>query len=127
MCPALREQREAACKGERTLLEEEKSMIHTPDMKPKFFSLTHSVYIDGARYLPTVCYKLSESLYETVKGLEAKGLARTYTEEVRFVTGVAYPVKKPEAPKSKDRPVAGGRLNAKKRRLAKAAAQTKLE
>jgi hypothetical protein len=28
--------------------------------------------------------------------MAAKGIARIYTEKVRFVTGVPYPVKKPE-------------------------------
>jgi hypothetical protein len=104
-------------------------MIQIPDTKPRFFSVKYGVHIDGVRYMPTVCYKLTGGLYDTVKGLEAKGLAKTYTEEMRFVTGTAYPVKKPEAAQPKSRPITGERASVKVRgdRPVRAASQKKLE
>jgi hypothetical protein len=72
-------------------------MITMPETKHKFFSVKHTTKLGTARYIPAVCYKIPYSLQETVEGMAAQGLARVYAEEVRFVTGVPYPVKKPAA------------------------------
>jgi hypothetical protein len=73
-------------------------MINMPESKGKFFSVKFSTTIRGVRYTPSVCYKLTSDLQPVIEGI-AKGdnpLARIYPEEVRFVTGVAYPVSKKE-------------------------------
>jgi hypothetical protein len=72
-------------------------MLKMPDTKAKFFSVTHSTKIYGVQYVPSVCYALPSNLQNVIAEMEGKGLARTYTERVRFVTGVPYPVKKPGA------------------------------
>lgn len=72
-------------------------MIKMPDTKAKFFSVRYSTNIQGAHYVPSVCYPLPQSLRATVEEMAAKGMARIYPEKVRFVTGVPYPVRKPEA------------------------------
>jgi hypothetical protein len=66
-----------------------------PETKHKFFSVKHTTKLGTARYIPAVCYKIPYSLQETIEGMAAQGLARVYAEEVRFVTGIPYPVKKP--------------------------------
>lgn len=48
-------------------------------------------------YIPSVCYPLSQGLQPVIEEMAAKDMARVYPEKVRFVTGVPYPVKKPEA------------------------------
>jgi hypothetical protein len=68
-----------------------------PETKYKFFSVKHTTRLGAERYIPAVCYKIPYSLQETVDGMAAQGLARVYAGEVRFVTGVPYPVKKPAA------------------------------
>jgi hypothetical protein len=72
-------------------------MLKMPDTKPRYFSVTHSTKIQGAHYVPSVCYPLTNSLQATVEEMVKKDLAKTYPEKVRFVTGVPYPVKQPEA------------------------------
>jgi hypothetical protein len=72
-------------------------MISIPDNKGRFFSVKFTTTIHGAKYTPAICYKLTSDVQRVVEEM-AKGenpLARIYPEEVRFVTGVAYPVKKP--------------------------------
>jgi hypothetical protein len=74
-------------------------MVNMPDSKGNFFSVRYATTIRGVRYIPSVCYKLTRDLQQAVADM-AKGenpLARIYPEEMRFITGVAYPVKKPEA------------------------------
>jgi hypothetical protein len=67
------------------------------DSKYKFFSVKDAVKMDGVPYRPSMCYPIRGAAMErTVMDLIAKGAARGFTEEVRFVTGVPYPVKKPE-------------------------------
>jgi hypothetical protein len=72
-------------------------MLKMPDTKGKFFSVAHSTRIQGVHYTPSVCYPLSAGLQAAVEEMAAGGMARIYPERVRFVTGVPYPVKKPEA------------------------------
>jgi hypothetical protein len=71
-------------------------MIKMPDTKGKFFSVKYSTKIQGALYIPSVCYPLSTGLQTVIEEMAAKDMARIYTEKVRFVTGIPYPVKKPE-------------------------------
>jgi hypothetical protein len=71
-------------------------MLQTPDTRNRFFSVTHSTKIQGERYIPSVCYPLSSSLQTVIEEMAARDMARIYTEKVRFVTGVPYPVKKSE-------------------------------
>jgi len=63
-----------------------------------FFSVTYTVTIGMARYVPQVCYKLPEDIRATVEEMVDKGLAKIYEEEVRFISGSPVPVKKPPAP-----------------------------
>jgi hypothetical protein len=71
-------------------------MLKMPDTKGKYFSVKHSTKIQGAHYIPSVCYPLSSGLQTVIEEMAAKDMARIYPEKVRFVTGVPYPVKKPE-------------------------------
>lgn len=61
----------------------------TPPGEPSFFSVKHSCTIGGTQYRPSICYPVPESLRSTVKKLAVEGLAKLYTEEMRFVSGVA--------------------------------------
>ena len=63
---------------------------------PKYFSTKFTVKMMGARYIPSVCCKLDEIIAPAVEKLVEAGEAHTYPEKVRFVNGVAIPVKKPE-------------------------------
>ena len=77
-------------------------MIKTPETKGRFFSVKFGTVICGVRYVPSVCYRLTSGLQQAVEEM-AKGdnpLARIYPEEVRFVSGVVCPVKKPETAKA---------------------------
>jgi hypothetical protein len=74
-------------------------MLHVQEIKDRFFSVKHSMVVRGTRYIPAVCYKLTSDLQRTVEGLVKEGLAAVYPQEVRFVSGVPYPVKRPEAAK----------------------------
>jgi hypothetical protein len=71
-------------------------MLKMPDTKARFFSVKHSTKIQGAHYTPSVCYPLSQGLQAVIEEMAAKDIAKIYLEKVRFVTGVPYPVKKPE-------------------------------
>jgi len=62
----------------------------------KYFSTKFTIIMLGARYIPSVCYKLDEIIAPTVTKLAEAGEAHLYTEKVRFVNGIALPVKKPE-------------------------------
>jgi hypothetical protein len=79
-------------------------MIKMPDTKSKFFSVKYSTKIQGELYIPSVCYPLSQGLQAVIEEMAAKDLARVYPEKVRFVTGVPYPVKKPETGTAAPRP-----------------------
>jgi hypothetical protein len=79
-------------------------MLKMPDTRGKYFSVKHGMTIQGARYTPSVCYPLSSGLQAVIEELAAKDMARIYPEKVRFVTGVPYPVKKPEAGKAAPQP-----------------------
>lgn len=57
------------------------------------FSVLISCRIGNEQYRPSICYPLSKRLQPTILSMEAKGKARTYTEKVRFVSGVAKPAK----------------------------------
>jgi hypothetical protein len=62
--------------------------------KRRFFSVRNETIIGGTRYRPAVCYRISATLQTTIEELEKREQARTYSEETRFISGVAYPVKK---------------------------------
>jgi hypothetical protein len=79
-------------------------MIKMPDTKGKFFSVKYSTRIQGVLYIPSVCYPLSTGLQAVIEEMAAKDMAKIYTEKVRFVTGVPYPVKKPETGDAPPRP-----------------------
>jgi hypothetical protein len=66
--------------------------------KVGYFSVTYGVSIDGALYTPQVCYRLSDDIREAVDGLIKKNLAVIYDEEVRFISGVAVPIKPNQSP-----------------------------
>jgi hypothetical protein len=79
-------------------------MLKMPDTKSKFFSVKHGTKIQGAHYIPSVCYPLSSGLQTVIEEMAAKDMAKIYPEKVRFVTGVPYPVKKPETGTAASRP-----------------------
>jgi hypothetical protein len=73
-------------------------MVTTAAGKPRFFSVSGEVKIGGVTRRSAVCYPIrDESTEKAVLALVAEGRAQTYTEEVRFVTGVAYPMKKKDS------------------------------
>jgi hypothetical protein len=71
-------------------------MLKMPDTKTKYFSVKYSTKIQGVHYTPSVCYPLPQDLRAAIEEMAARDMAKMYPEKVRFVTGVAYPVKKPE-------------------------------
>jgi hypothetical protein len=71
-------------------------MMKMPDTLLRYFSVKHSTKIQGVRYVPSVCYPLPSGLQPVIEEMAAHDMARIYPEKVRFVTGVPYPVKKPE-------------------------------
>jgi hypothetical protein len=79
-------------------------MIKMPNTKSRFFSVKYSTRIQGALYIPSVCYPLSTGLQTIIEEMAAKDMARIHTEKVRFVTGIPYPVKKPETGAAASRP-----------------------
>jgi hypothetical protein len=79
-------------------------VIKMPDTKVKFFSVKYSTKIQGVHYIPSVCYPLSAGLQAAVEEMAAGDMARIYPEKVRFVTGIPYPVKKPETGTAASRP-----------------------
>jgi hypothetical protein len=79
-------------------------MLKMPGTKAKFFSVKHSTKIQGTHYIPSVCYPLLPGLQAVIEEMAAKDMARIYPEKVRFVTGVPYPVKKPETGTAASRP-----------------------
>jgi len=62
----------------------------------KYFSTKYAVRMMGARFIPSVCYKLDEAIAPAVAKLAESGEARMYPEKVRFVNGVALPSGKAE-------------------------------
>lgn len=64
-----------------------------------YFSVKYTVTIGVGRFIPSVCYKLTQDIQFAVEKLAAQGLAKLYVEEVRFISGMPYPVKKPESVK----------------------------
>jgi hypothetical protein len=72
-------------------------MTKMTDTKGRYFSVKYSMKIQGVRYIPAVCYPLPPFLQDVVADMAAKDMATVYTEKMRFVTGVPYPVRKPEA------------------------------
>jgi hypothetical protein len=62
--------------------------------KAKWFSVNRTVFIQGARKVPSVCYPLSDSLAASVEEMVEGGLARIWDTEVRFVSGEALPLRK---------------------------------
>jgi hypothetical protein len=71
-------------------------MLKMPNTRSKYFSVKYGTKIQGMLYIPSVCYPLPSGLQTVIEDMAVDGLARIYTEKVRFVTGVPYPVKKPE-------------------------------
>jgi hypothetical protein len=70
-------------------------MITMPETKGKFFSISQSVTIQGVRYHPAICYPLNPQFRDVVEGMVKDGVAKIYGEKMRFISGVAYPVRKP--------------------------------
>jgi hypothetical protein len=76
-----------------------------------FFSVKRNMTIDGVPYRPAMCYPITSLAMErAVLDLIAKGEARGFAEEVRFVTGVPYPVKKTAPPAPAAAKVQGKKL-----------------
>jgi hypothetical protein len=89
-------------------------IVNTMTGSGQFFSVRFNCVINGQSFRPAVCYRLTGGLQKALEEMTEKGLARTYPSEVRFVSGVAYPVQKPPAAKV-ETPVSSGdsvRVNA---------------
>ena len=61
----------------------------------QFFSVRKPVVFGGKTYRPSICYKVTSDVFDTVSALSAKGGADLYTSQVRFVSGRAQPVAQP--------------------------------
>jgi len=74
------------------------------DNEMKYFSTKFTIKMLDARYIPSVCYPIDDIIRPTIMALAEKGEVRLYPEKVRFVSGVAIPVKKKElsAPTAKE-------------------------
>jgi hypothetical protein len=68
-------------------------------------------------YRVGVCYRLPGDIQGAVESLQAEGKARIYEEEMRIVSGVAYPAKKPPLPAAAaaEAPVPASPLQARKK------------
>jgi hypothetical protein len=75
-------------------------MIQSSEGKGTHFSVCFSCTINGQNFRPAVCYRLNSDLQKAVEGMREKELAHIYPTEVRFVSGVAYPIRKEAAPKA---------------------------
>jgi hypothetical protein len=82
-------------------------IVSTVTNNGKFFSVRYSCVISGQSFRPAVCYRLTGDLQKAVEDMVEKELARIYPSEVRFISGVAYPVQKPSATKA-EVPVSNG-------------------
>jgi hypothetical protein len=80
-------------------------MLKIPDTRGKFFSVSRGVAIQGARFNPSICYPLTPLVLPAVERMASEGTAHIYTEKVRFVSGAALPVKKPETGAARSAPV----------------------
>jgi hypothetical protein len=65
--------------------------------KIAYFSVNYTIEIGQMRCVPQVCYKMGNDIRGAVEGLAEKGMARIYPQEVRFISGNAVPMKKPES------------------------------
>jgi hypothetical protein len=72
-------------------------IVSTVTVSGQFFSVRYNCVIIGQSFRPAVCYRLTGDLQRAIEEMAEKGLARIYPSEMRFVSGVAYPVKKPPA------------------------------
>lgn len=63
-----------------------------------YFSVSAACVIGGVQRRVGVCYKLPGDCTATVEKLQAEGRARVYREEMRIVSGVAYPAAKKASP-----------------------------
>jgi hypothetical protein len=72
-------------------------IVSTVTGNGQFFSVRYNCVINGQSFRPAVCYRLAGDLQKAVEEMVEKELARIYSSEMRFVSGVAYPVKKPAA------------------------------
>jgi hypothetical protein len=79
--------------------------------KYTFFSVRYAMKIDGVPYRPSMCYPVRGAAMErAVNELIERGEARGFTEEVRFITGVPHPVRKPAPAGAAEAKVAGQKL-----------------
>jgi hypothetical protein len=72
-------------------------MLKMPETREVFFSVSQNVVMQGIMFRPAICYPLKPQVRAVVERMADKGLAKIYPEKVRFVSGTAYPVKKPDA------------------------------
>jgi len=63
--------------------------------KAAYFSVTYTTDVGQMRCIPQVCYWMNDEVRLAVEKMEQDGLAKIYTEEMRFVSGVAIPMRKP--------------------------------
>ncbi len=61
-------------------------------MNEQFFSVHVDVLIEGVRYIPGVCYKINTVNKAGAAHMYSIGKATYYDTEVRFVSGIAYPL-----------------------------------
>jgi hypothetical protein len=65
------------------------------DTKVTYFSVAYTTIVGQMRCVPQVCYKMNDEIRGAVEKMAQDGLAKIYQEEVRFISGVAAPIKKP--------------------------------
>jgi hypothetical protein len=63
--------------------------------RPRYFSVSNPVQIGMLIFRPAVCYPIADAgMEQAVRDLADRGLAKLYPNEMRIVSGVAYPVNK---------------------------------
>jgi len=69
-----------------------------------FFSVRFTTTMDGVVYRPSMCYPVTPLIADAVASLVRNNQAVAYEREVRFVSGIAYPVNEPLQRQPAERP-----------------------
>jgi hypothetical protein len=68
--------------------------METRKQGQNYFSVFFTTEMLGVRYTPSVCYPITGNIQAAVGEMVKKNQAKIYPEQVRFVSGVAYPLTK---------------------------------
>lgn len=63
------------------------SIVRSVEKEPQFFSVKKPITFGGKAYRPSICYKITSGIFDTVKMLAEVGDAVMYENAVRFVSG----------------------------------------